>query len=657
MPLFRILVAVVTVTQSLAALAAVSPDEVRKEFRAAYDGALQSTPPADVADSEALRGYVLYPYVEAVRIEQQLEIGGQVVAPEIDARAAAFLARFGEEPVARRLRRSWLESLADRSRWNELIAEYRPQVATATLHCQYLAGQIALSRTATVPEQIVERWLTSQQLPGACEPVFQWARDRQIITAELIERRARLVLEEGNFRFARLLAAQLPAVRAEPLRQWADLLEQPRNVIDRLIAQPATPIELKALRAGWLRLARQDVDAAVARYDALVKARKLDAAAASQFAIAPALVLSWNRRPEALDFFAKVQPADFDDASLEWYARAALWNEDWPRVRQAVAAMSAAQRQSPAWQYWLARAAEQLGDRELAASLYESVLTADNFYAAMAAARLDRKISPHPQSLPLDEATVERLDALPAFARSRELKVLGLHAEALEEWQYGYRTLSATAKLQAIHLAARWQWFDQAIATATDNKVFTDYELLYPLPYDSEVKAAAKLADLAPEIVYSVLRQESLYRADAVSGVGARGLLQLMPSTARLTAKKWTLQRPSDRDLFTPAVNVRLGAAHLRDLLLRFDGQMPVALAGYNAGPEAAQRWLPATPIDVDRWVENIPFNETRGYVRRVLWHSIVFAWRREQRAQDVSQWLAQVVEGGAPGRVAEEAN
>ncbi|MET0984579.1 MAG: transglycosylase SLT domain-containing protein, partial [Steroidobacteraceae bacterium] len=589
----------------------------------------------------------------AARIAQQLD-PPDTVSPEADAQAATFLAQTSDEPVARRLRRAWLTSLADRQRWADFITEYRAEAANSTLRCQFLAAHIALDRTADLAPQIVERWLTPQQLPTACEPVFQWGREHQVITADLVEERARLVLNEGNLRFARILAAQLPAPRAEPLQLWADLLEKPRASIDRLLAQPQLPVEMKALRAGWTRLARTDVDGAVARYDLMVTARQLDATAASQLALSVATALAWNRRPEALDFFARVQPADLDDASLEWYARAALWNDDWMRVRQAISAMSPAQREQAGWQYWTARAAEQSGDRELAASLYESVLTADNFYSAMAAARLERKITPHQQTLALDKAEVERIEQQPPFARARELKVHGLNAEAQEEWQYGYRALSPESRRQAIHVAARWEWFDQAIATASDNKVFYDYELLYPLPYNDEVKAAAKVSSLDPDIVYSVLRQESLYRADAVSSVGARGLLQLMPGTARIAAKKWKLRTPTERDLFFPATNVRLGALHLRDLLDRFDSQLAVALAGYNAGPNAAARWLPSTPIDADRWIENIPFNETRGYVRRILWHSVVFGWLRKQKPQDASHWLAQIADPAVRSRVAE---
>jgi soluble lytic murein transglycosylase len=232
---------------------------------------------------------------------------------------------------------------------------------------------------------------------------------------------------------------------------------------------------------------------------------------------------------------------------------------------------------------------------------------------------------------------------LPAFLRARELFRANLRREAANEWQYGFESLGEAARPQTVHMAVEWEWFDQAVATATQVKVFNDYELLYPQPYDREVRAAAKLTGVPQTLIYSVLRQESLYRPDAVSSAGAHGLLQLLPSTARRTAQRWERPRPSNSDLFNPSTNVTLGAGQIRMLLDRFGGQTAVALAGYNAGPGAANRWLPSQAVDPDIWIENIPYNETRGYVQRVLWHSVVFSWLRSGEAQRTDAWLARI--------------
>ncbi|MBL8265797.1 lytic transglycosylase domain-containing protein, partial [Steroidobacter sp.] len=410
-----------------------------------------------------------------------------------------------------------------------------------------------------------------------------------------------------------------------------------------LIASPALEVDPKAQLAGWSRLARTDRDGAMRRYDSLVRARKLTEETASPYALALALGLSWDRRPQALSYFKQVQPKDFDDVAREWHTRAALWAGDWKLAGNIIAAMPDQQRSLARWRYWTARATEKNGDPKLARQLYESVLLDDNFYSIMAGARLDRPVAPHLEKLVLDQAQVERMEQLPPMVRARELLSSDLRNLATTEWSFGFEQLMESARSQSIHLAARWGWYEQAIATASQQKVFNDYELLYPQPYDAEVLSAAKLTSISPQIIYGVMRQESLYRRDALSSAGARGLLQMLPETARRTASKWNRPKPSPTDLFDPGINVPLGAANLRSLMDRFNGQTLVALAGYNAGPNAAARWMPAEALDPDVWVENIPYNETRNYVQRILWHNVVFSWLKTGEPQKVDGWLARI--------------
>src|SRR5690606_18047233 len=361
------------------------------------------------------------------------------------------------------------------------------------------------------------------------------------------------------------------------------------------------------------------------------------------FALALALPLSWDRDADALAYFARVDTADFDDTAREWQIRAALWAGDWKQVSRGIAALSEQSRGTARWRYWAARAAGKEGERADARRLYESILAEDNYYSAMAAARLGRPVAPNPQALPPDSAQLAGMENLPAYVRARELLLGGLMSHARAEWQAGQEQLLPSARAQGVHLAARWGWYQQAVATSTGERVFNDYELLYPRPYDTQVATAAQLSGLAPQVIYGVIRQESLYEVDAVSSANARGLMQLLPETARRTARQWKRPAPTDTDLFEPAVNVVLGSAHLKDLVDRFGGQLPLALAGYNAGPGAAQRWRPGDAMDPDVWVENIPYNETRNYVQRILWHTIVFSWLHSGESQNTRHWLEAV--------------
>jgi len=643
----QILLTGVTLLPLLTAAAAGADDPAptyvtaRALFRAAYSQAFTTRTLDDANDDATLKHYVLYPYLQAARLRSALQASADWV--QTDRRAAAFMATYGQFPVARGVRRAWLESLARRSQWELFLGAYQELSASTAVRCQSFIGRIALGKTHGLADAITGAWLTPEGEPD-CQIPFAWLKERGGLSTDLVEERARLALESDRPELAREVIRQLPAQRAAPLAEWASLLENPEPRIDALIASPATPVTSTALLEGWTRLARTRPSAAKERYASLVSTRGLRQATASRYALALALSLARSRDPAAIEYFDRVAARDLDDAALSWRARAALWSQDWDGALQSIAELSAASRATARWRYWQARAAEASGAAQRARPLYESLLADDNYYSAMAAARLGRAPTPHPSVLQTDAALMKGIEQLPALTRARELFLCGLRPEAAAEWRFGYESLTPQQRLQAIPLAVSWGWYDQAIAAAASQRVFNDYVLLYPRPFEREVEVAARLNRLEPELIYGVLRQESLYRVDAVSRAGARGLMQLMPSTARATARHSGLHRPQLADLFDPATNIALGAATLRRLLDGFDDQMPVALAGYNAGALVALRWLPAGPIDGDIWIENIPYDETRDYVQRVIWHSALLRWLQNAGPGERGDaWLASV--------------
>ncbi len=600
---------------------------------------------ADANDDPALRSYPLYPYLQAERIVQALSAAPTAAAG--DRRAAGFLATYATLPVGAQLRRNWLENLAQRGQWEAFLTVYRDAGATDALRCQALSARIATGQDAQLAAALVRQWLLPREVPE-CDSPFAWGIDHGLITAELVQRRARAALQAGNTALAKPLLARLPQAQASDLRQWAELLDTPLRSVDTLLHHPASPVLPEALLAGWSKLARQDPDGAVDRYPQLLRARNLTSESASSFALAVALPLAWGRDARAEDFFARVSSHDLDEAALEWRARAALWVGNWPLVTQVIATMSESNRQSARWRYWTARGLDQAGDTAQAHRLFAALAPDDNYYSGLAAARLGITVSPHPQPLARDEALRLHLAQIPALVRAHELLLCELRAQAMTEWQFAFDELTAAERQQAIPLAAAWGWYDLAVTTATTLHIFYDYDLLYPQPYETSVIAAARAAQLPVSLVYSVIRQESLYRTDVVSSAGARGLMQLELSTAKPIAKAMKLPTPQMTDLFDPQINSAIGAEHLHLLLDKVNGQLPLALAAYNAGISAANRWLPAGSIAPDVWVENIPYNETRAYVQRILWHTVVYGWlRSDGQGQDTATWLAPIRAAG----------
>jgi soluble lytic murein transglycosylase len=612
-------------------------ESLRAQFRLAL-GLVRAGITSPATDSEALRAYPIYPYLEASRLARALDSAPRAWS-DADAAVAGFLAQHDGEPVSVNLRVSWLQSLATRDLWRPYREHYRAEVADTGLRCRHLIARIELGDTENIGPPIVQEWLTPYQLPEECEPVFRWSRNNGVLDDDATEARVHLLLENGEAGFARIVAQRLPVERARPLLAWADLIERPRASIETHLRGGALPVDADMLLAGWSRLARDDPDAALAIADELLASDLVVAAGSGRFALALALGLAWDRRPETLAAFARVPGDLLDDYALAWQARAALWAGDTAVARSAIGAMSSTQRATAQWRYWDARVNASDEARE---QIFEALLPDDNYFSAVAAAALHDRPTIHPAVHPADVATVAALAATPGIVRARELRSVGLPVAAQREWREVYEALDPVRREQSVHLAAELGWHDVAIATAAELGIYFDYALLYPQPFDDAVAAAADETGIEASLIYAVMRQESLYRVDAESAAGALGLMQLQRGTARDVSRELGSTAPGGLDPLVPEQAIRLGAARLANLLERYDGRIVPALAAYNAGPAAVDRWLPAEPVAGDVWLENIPFNETREYVRRVLWHSVVFASLEGDRV-DAREWLREI--------------
>jgi soluble lytic murein transglycosylase len=598
-------------------------DDLRQAWLEARRAIVRSN--AQLPTQRSLRRYALYPYLEAAAIIQRMRSAREAAQAIADARG--FLEAHADTALAETFRRDLLLALSERHAWEDFVAFYDPDVANESRQCEYLRARVVLGLTENLADAIEQRWLTPRRLDSACEPAFRWHRQNGGLGADLTAQRLVLLLENGETEFARIIAARLPDEQAEIYRQWAWMLENPLDALDQVSTGALEPLHADALPMTFARASIRSPEAAFDRLDNLTAVIGADSSAARQMLRDLALGLAWDRSPLALDAFARMRPTEHDDYSLGWLVRSATWNMQWALAHTALAALSADTAQESTWAYWQARTALELGRADEAAGHFAALLRRDNYYSAMAAARLGRPLMPNNQPIVPPPTLMRDLADEIEFIRARELFYVGERIAATREWRYATRDLNVQQLSAAMYLAAQWGWHDMAVATATRAEVFFDYRLLYPLPFTNEIAAAAASHSLDHALLGGLIRQESMFRPDAVSSAGAIGLTQLRPSTARRIAARAGMTQPDRTELFEPAANTRLGAATLRASLGRFDDQLPVALAAYNAGPAAAARWLPNQAIDSDIWIENIPYNETRDYVQRVLWNTVVYAW------------------------------
>jgi soluble lytic murein transglycosylase len=590
-------------------------------------------------DSATLKAYPIYDYLLAARLRRDL---GLTPSEELDAAIDAFLRAREGAPVGRSLKHQWLASLAQRRRWDWFL----PRAADATdpaLVCDRLAGRLATGDTDHLAADALARWSLPQKEPIECAPVVAWLRLKGLLTPALLEARARAALAADSPTLAREYIAEVPAERAAALNLWLQLLESPKSSLTMLAMTPQAAVETDALLAGFTRLSNTDAPAAATLLPLLLARPDTTPAVRGRMQRAFALGEAYARQPGAVAAFDAV-PAEIADTQVqEWRVRAALWAGNYGKVLEWTQRMPAALSSQPRWRYWHARAVAATSGAEAAAPLFGQIAGLRDYYGYLAADRLQQPYDLNIHPVPDDVSLQNTLAADPGLIRAHALFDCDLTDDAAAEWNAALVSMGAAVKIQAARLASRWGWYGETITMLAQADSWDDVVLRYPRPFGAIIAQASSLTQVPPDWILAIIRQESLYRKDAVSRADARGLMQMQPATASAVAKRWHLPVPSRDSLFDPTVAIALGAAYVHELLERYGHQLDLSLAAYNAGPVSVARWLPAQPVDADAWIENIPYSETRAYVQHVLEHIVAFAVMRDADPPRLSTLLPPV--------------
>ncbi|MGE0080349.1 MAG: transglycosylase SLT domain-containing protein [Thiohalomonadaceae bacterium] len=615
---------------------AVQADVPRDEQRRLFTSARHALERNDLVGynrlEPLLRNYPLYPYLRYQYLRNRL---AKIPAEDI----RTFLSDYADSPLAGQLRRAWLSHLARRGRWQDLVHDHAPDLGTA-YDCRFLDARIRSGAGEAVWEDMDALWLTGSSLPDECDgPIAAW-REAGQLTHEKVLARIELAIQRGQSGLVRYLTGLLPAAERTWVRRWQQMHRSPDSQLRRLRPDASSFWSAKLYAYGVRRLAERDADAAARRFESHAEFG-LTSTQVLHTERAIALGMALQRHPDAVSWLTRVAQQLDDPEVRHWRVRAALWRLDWAAALAAVDALPPEEFAQEEWQYWRARAMEQLGRVDEARIHYEIAASQRSFFGFLAAARLGR--APNINNVPLGvtDESLEALRRVPAMVRVRELQAVGMRVEARREWREAIDRLDEAGLQVAAKLAYEWGWFDQAILALGRTEQRHDLELRFPTPYQEEVLAAATKRGVDPAFVFAVMRQESAFGVEARSRVGALGLMQLMPATARLTARAHKLPLRSRADILKADNNIRLGTAHLSDLLERYQGSRLFALAAYNAGPGRVERWRPDhEPVPADVWVANITFGETREYVQRIFTYTAIYEWRLGREVTPMDTWL-----------------
>jgi soluble lytic murein transglycosylase len=245
----------------------------------------------------------------------------------------------------------------------------------------------------------------------------------------------------------------------------------------------------------------------------------------------------------------------------------------------------------------------------------------------------------------VSDAEIEQMQSVPGFALSQRFYALNMRLEGNREWNWPLRTMTDRQLLAAAQYAKRIEMFDRTVNTADKTKAEHDFTLRYLSPFRDIVERDAKDTNLDIEWAYGLIRQESRFIINARSEVGAGGLMQLMPGTAQLVAKKIGLGTVSRAQMNDINTNILLGTNYLSMIYNQFDNSPVLATAGYNAGPGRPKQWRQdlRAPVEGAVFAETIPFTETRDYVKNVLSNTVYYAALFEGRPQSLKARLGYI--------------
>ncbi|NVL30994.1 lytic transglycosylase domain-containing protein, partial [Pseudomonas syringae pv. actinidiae] len=323
----------------------------------------------------------------------------------------------------------------------------------------------------------------------------------------------------------------------------------------------------------------------------------------------------------------KYDPELRDNTVTEWRLRLLLrlgrWEEAYELARRLPKDLAATNR----WRYWEARSLELAQPNSpLIASLYKDVAKELDFYGSLAADRTQSPYQLNNKPLVLSQALINKVRNTPGVRRALEFHDRGEIVDGRREWYHVSRLFNRDEMVAQAKLAYDLKWYFPAIRTISQAQYWDDLDIRFPMAHRDTLVREAKVRGLHSSWVFAITRQESAFMDDARSGVGASGLMQLMPATAKETARKFSIPLSSPQQVLDPDTNIQLGAAYLSSVHTQFNGNRVLASAAYNAGPGRVRQWLKgANHLAFDVWVESIPFDETRQYVQNVLSYSVIY--------------------------------
>jgi soluble lytic murein transglycosylase len=575
--------------------------------------------------------YILAPYADYWLMLLNLEDADNQTVTD-------FLATYSEYPFADRLRGEYLKKLAKNQDWENFSAEiYNYQLEDSAVAC-YAAESSAILGDVSVLQGAKSLWLQPKEQASNCASLYDRMQAAGALTEDDIWARFRLALADSRISLAKAIVKRSKTFEANQYSLIDKAYASPSVVLAKKIISFKTKFGRELNLFALNRIAKTNSQQALSAFSKV--ADLFQPEDISYFYGKLALQAAQRQEPQALQWFQKADKTELNKDQLAWFARSALREKNWPVVLSAITKMPPIQAEEGAWRYWKARALKAKNQMLEANTLFAKLSTERHFYGWLAQEELEGFMSAPLSTYKVTDLEVDEIANTPAFQRAEALQRMDLKWEAKSEWALATKDFDDKQLLAAAEFAARKQWYDLAIITADKTTETHDFTLRYPTPYRDLMKPSASEQGVDEAWVYGITRQESRFMHYAKSGVGAAGLMQLMPATAKWAAPRAGISNYHNGMIHELGTNITLGTYYMGHTLEIFNGQEVMATAAYNAGPSRAKKWVAAIPLEGAIYAETIPFSETRSYVQKVMANAHLYATRLGLKAISLKKRL-----------------
>lgn len=566
--------------------------------------------------------YPLVPYLDYAKIRKNLfELPYEDVDRFLETNEGTYLEY--------RVRQQFLDALASKRKWDDFLTYYRPEISEKAIRCQHLQARLSTGDDTAI-DDTAAIWVGGKSHPKACDPLFKKWRKKGGLTDEVAWQRFHNAMQNRKRSLARYVSRYMSPEYKTYATKYLEVHAYPGRITKHRNYSEQSEKMQQIISHGIKRYSRIDAVSALKHWERYEAQQLFDKDLSTDTKIYLVKRLTYKGHTGLAENLISNSQDIREPAVVERMIREALRNQQFEKVIEWISYLDEKSQNSDRWLYWRARAQDELGltASEFSSSdIYQQLAQKRSFYGFLSSDKLDIEYTLGHKPSTVTDSTIFVVKNLPAIKRARELWLKGHYSEAKAEWQFSTRQMNHSELAAAGKIAEQWGWYNKGIHAMIRGNFWDDLDVRFPLAYREEVEKVSSSTAVEPTLIYAIARQESAFSKDATSHAGARGLMQLMPGTARQTARKAGLKH-RDSYLFDPEYNMTLGSSYLNELLSKYNGNRILAAAAYNAGPHRVAKWIQQTPLDLpyDVWIETIPFKETRGYVQNVLAFSVIYA-------------------------------